>query len=125
MAEILNLTGNTALVKIFKKAHVVFIINYWDFLIFSFSWYTFWLEAGGSTVNRQHFPYKGNMNHHHMTAWTNKTSQTKKNPTQNIILKKQTPNRIMKSFSLKSLGLRQRNSLPKYHIKTPVEDKQL
>lgn len=91
MAEILNLIGNTALVEIYKKAHVMFVINYWDFLIFSFSWHTFWLEAGGSTVNRQHFPHTGNMNRHHMTAWTNKTRQTKKTLTQNITLKKQTP----------------------------------
>lgn len=47
MAEILNLIGNTALVEIYNKAHAMFVINYWDFLVFSFSWHTNGLEAGG------------------------------------------------------------------------------
>lgn len=37
----------------------MFVINYWDLLILSFSWHTFWLEAGGAQLIDSIFPSKG------------------------------------------------------------------
>lgn len=82
------------LLQIYNKAHVIFVVKYRDFLILSFFWHAYTgLELLGSTLNRRHFPHKGNVNNHYMAARTNKTSQ-KETPPRTLALRHRGPEEL-------------------------------